>query len=72
MLFVLLFAAWLAVVLFGVTMCHLAALSDDSHAAAVADWMAAGRRPERRGAGSNASLKPRPLDRRRAGHRATG
>jgi hypothetical protein len=39
-LYILVPSAWLAMVFFGLTVCHLAALGDDSHAVAVADWIA--------------------------------
>ncbi len=40
-------AAWLAALLFGLTMCRLAALSDDSQAIAVAEWIATNHLPGR-------------------------
>ncbi|MEA2159905.1 MAG: hypothetical protein QOD66_2285 [Solirubrobacteraceae bacterium] len=39
-LYIVVSSAWLALVLFGLTVCHLAAVGDDSHAVAVADWIA--------------------------------
>ena len=46
MLFVLAIAAWLAVVFFALTMCRLAALSDESCAAALAERPATSDPPE--------------------------
>jgi hypothetical protein len=39
-LVILISTAWLAVALFTLTMLHVAALSDDSHAVALAEWIA--------------------------------
>jgi hypothetical protein len=39
-LIILISTAWLAVALFALTMFRLAALSDDSHAVALAEWIA--------------------------------
>jgi hypothetical protein len=39
-LFIVVLSAWLAMVFFGLTVCHLAAVGDHSHAVAVADWIA--------------------------------
>ena len=39
-LVILISTAWLAVALFALTMFRLAALSDDSHAVALAEWIA--------------------------------
>lgn len=44
-IFIIVPATWLAALLFGLTMCRLAALSDDSQAMAVAEWIATNRLP---------------------------
>ncbi len=72
MLLILVAAVWLTVVLFGLTMCHLAALSDESHTAALAEWVAANRLTERRAGAPERTLPRLQLERQRGGYRAAG
>jgi hypothetical protein len=63
--------AWLAVVFFALTMCRLAALSDDSHALAVAERIATGGLAEAIEPDAGPA-KQRSPDPRRGMFRATG
>jgi hypothetical protein len=56
-------AAWLAVVIFGLTLFRAAARSDASHAHAVAEWVATS---------SDVVSERLPIDPERAAYRATG
>lgn len=72
MLFILVPIAWLAVVIFALTMCRLAARSDDSHAVALAERIAASYLVEHKGAPAEGSAEQLPLDPQRGVYRATG
>lgn len=60
MLLILIAAAWLAVAFFALIMCRLAALSDDSRAVAVAEWIAASYLAEHKGAPVDSSAEHLP------------
>jgi hypothetical protein len=64
-LLILILGAWLAVVLFGLTLCRLATRSDESHALAMAEWVAATGRSGHR-------VPIEQPDGRHAAYRATG
>jgi hypothetical protein len=66
-LFVLIPFAWLVIVFFGVAMCRLAARSDESHTAALADWLSAHYRADQELDEDLTSPQ-----RRRGAYRATG
>ena len=68
-LFVLIPIAWLAIVFFGVAMCRLAAHSDDSHTAALAEWLST---HYRAGQELEADPSSAQYQHRRGAYRATG
>jgi hypothetical protein len=76
--FVLIPTAWLAVVLFALILCRLAALSDAFHDVALAEWIATTERidvsslAEHRGVLADGHGEQLPLDRQRGVDRATG
>ena len=72
MLFILIPTAWFAVVFFALTMCRVAALSDDSHSVAVAEWIATSYLAEHKAVPPNSPAEQLPLDPQRAVYRATG
>jgi hypothetical protein len=71
-LFVLIPAVCFAVVLFGFAMFRLAARSDDSQAAAMAEWLARRRLPAEPPAPAAEPDEQRRPDRQRGAYRATG
>jgi hypothetical protein len=70
-LLILIPAAWLAVALLGLTLCRLAALSDDSDALALREWIAS-YLAEHRAASSDSAAEPRSFDEQRGAFGATG
>ena len=68
MLFILIAAAWLAVVFFALTMCRLAALSD----VALAEWIATRYLAEHKAVSAEGPAEQLPLDPQRGVYRATG
>jgi hypothetical protein len=70
--FVLVPAAWFAVVLFAVMMCHLAARSDHSYDAALADGIAGSYFGDHWAVPLHIRAARLPLDPRHPVHRATG
>jgi hypothetical protein len=62
----------LLVALLGMSMCRLAGLSDSSHAAAVADWVAAGGLIEQGSASDGRDSARLPFDPRGESFRAAG
>jgi hypothetical protein len=70
-LFVLIPAAWLAVLFFALTLCRLAALSDASCAAALAERIATGDPAEQEAVPADAASEL-PYDPQPGVHRATG
>jgi hypothetical protein len=71
-LFVLIPTAWLAFVFFGLTMCRLAALSDDSYPVALAEWIATSCLAEHEAVPADGPAEQLPLDAQRGAYRATG
>ena len=65
-------SAWLAVLFFGLFMCRLGARSDDAHAVAVAEWIAAARLAEPEAPSAGAAAGQLPFDARGGPYRATG
>ena len=72
MVFVLIPAAWLAVVFLALTMFRLAALSDDLDDIALAERIAAGRLADRKAAAARVLPTQLGLDRERRVYRRTG
>ena len=72
MLFLLIPAAWLAVLFFACAMCRLAALSDDARMSALDARLAAGDFPEQRSVPADAPDDQLPHDVQRGGYRAAG
>jgi hypothetical protein len=64
--------AWLAVVLFGLTLCRLATLSDQSDAVALAEWVATREIAEPHVGSSGSPAEQPASETRRGAHRATG
>jgi hypothetical protein len=62
----------LVLALLGLSMCRLAALSDSSHVAAVADWVLASHRPEHAVASAEHPPEQISADPRGGRFRATG
>jgi hypothetical protein len=58
---------WIAALFFGVTMCHLAGRSDDSHGAALAEWISIASATE-----SDQNPSARASEHTRTSRRATG
>jgi hypothetical protein len=69
---VLIPTAWLAVVFFALTMCHLAARSDDSHAVALVERIATSSPAEQEAVSAAVAAKRLRLDPRRRAYRDTG
>src|SRR5437588_2054709 len=65
-------SAWLAVLLFGLFMCRLGARSDDAHAVAVAEWIAATRLAEPEAPTAGAAAGQLQFGTREGPYRATG
>ena len=72
LLFLLIPTAWLAVVFFALTMCRLAALSDDSHAVALAEWIATSYPIDQKAVPADSTAEQLPFDPQRGDYRATG
>lgn len=72
MLFLLILVAWLAVIYFGLMMCHLAGRSDRLHAAALADWIRTSYFAGSSRLSSEDRAEHRPFDPLHGSHRATG
>lgn len=72
MILIIVPAAWLAALFLGLTMCRLAALSDESQAVALAEWMASDRTQERAAVLLDWTSETPPGDPRRGAYRATG
>lgn len=71
-LLILIPAGLVAVALLGWSMCRLAGLSDDNQAVALAEWIAASYRTERRAAPGERTSEQHPFDSRGGAFRATG
>jgi hypothetical protein len=71
-LFVLILTAWLSVVFFGLGMCRLAARSDDSHGAALAERASTTYLAELKAVAADGPAEQVPFDPHRGAHRATG
>jgi hypothetical protein len=71
-LLVLIPTAWLAVALFALTMCRLAARSDASDDGALADLLATSPFDEHEALSMDGAAEPLPPERERRGCRATG
>jgi len=71
-LFILIPTAWLAVLIFALTMCRLAAVSDDSHAVELAERIATSHLVEHQVVPADSPAEHLPLDSQRGVHRATG
>jgi hypothetical protein len=68
-LFIVIPTAWLAVLFFAASMCRVATLSDDRHAAEVAEWTAMSYLADRGEASAKRPAEQLPFERRRAAHR---
>jgi hypothetical protein len=68
----ILITAWVAVVFFGLTMCRLAARSDDSHAVELAEWIATRHIVGRDAPSTDSATERLPFDAQPEGYRATG
>jgi hypothetical protein len=68
---ILILTAWLAVVFFGVTLCRLATRSDDSQAAALAEWVAS-HLPDDQAASADGLAEQLTKAAHRRAYRATG
>jgi hypothetical protein len=71
LLFVIL-GAWLAVVFFGLTLCRLATLSDDSHAVALDEWIATINIEEHQAGPPDSPAEQHASGIRRSAYRAAG
>ena len=71
-LLVLVPTAFVAAALLGLSMCRLAALSDDTHAVAVAEWVAATHLAEHKAVLGDRACGQLALDSRGEAFRATG
>jgi hypothetical protein len=72
LLFVLIPAVFVAFALLGLSMCRLAALSDNKHAAALAEWLAMSHPTEHRAAPADSPREQFQFDPRDDAFRATG
>lgn len=72
MLLVLASAAWLAVTFFGLAVLRLAALSDDWHALALAEWIAAARVLQPQATEAESWMRQLPVDPPDEAYRAAG
>ena len=72
MLFVLIPTAWLAVLLFALNMCRLAARSDDSHEATLTRQLIASQFVDHGAAAAETAVEQPPSDAERGTHRAAG
>ncbi len=70
-LFILIPIAWLAVLLFALTMFRVATVSDDSDAVALAEWIAMSRGNEDRAVPTDTAAEQLPTDPQGTAYRAT-
>jgi hypothetical protein len=71
-LFIVIPTAWLVVVLVALTIFRVAALSDDSHDVAWAEWIATSHLAEHEAMPAERPAEQLPLDTERGAYRATG
>jgi hypothetical protein len=72
LLLILIPTVWLAVVFFALTMCRLAALSDDANAVELAERIATSHLAEREAVPADRPAEQLPIDPQRGVRRATG